>query len=262
MEYLIICIATFFIAILNLLTGFGLGTVLLPVFTIFFPLTLAIAAMSIVHLLTSLYETCLVGKYANRKIVVKFGIPALFAALIGAYLLSLFSNFKPLFSYKFHALDFNITIIGLIVGMMIFFSSLFVLMPKLKAFSVPTKYIPIGGLLSGLFGGLTGYQGAIRSAFLIKSELNKEQFIGTSVICSIIVDLARLLIYGFFLYRGQFGELQKISLLLTAVCLVAFVGVYISSKLMLKVTYKSIQILVGSMLFLLGFAIILGIGKK
>ena len=48
--------------------------------------------------------------------------------------------------------------------------------------------LPIGGALSGFFGGLSGNQGALRSAFLIKAGLSKEAFIGTAVVVSTFVD--------------------------------------------------------------------------
>lgn len=262
MEYLIICSVTLLISMITLLSGFGLGTVLVPVFAIFFPLPLAIASTAIIHLLNSVFQASLVGKFANRSIVLKFGIPAALAALIGAFLLSFFSTLPPLFTYQFHGLTMSVTTIGLIVGIMVITSSFFELIPQLAHLSVAAKYIPLGGILSGFFGGLSGNQGTLRGAFLIKSGLNKEQFIGTSVLCSIVVDVARIFVYGFALYNQQFGEVRNIASLLIAASLTAFLGSYIGSRLINKITFKTLQILVGVMLLLLGFAIIFGIGKK
>lgn len=145
---------------------------------------------------------------------------------------------------------------------MVILSSLFELVPKLANLSVPSKYVPLGGVLSGFFGGLSGNQGTLRSAFLIKSGLNKEQFIGTTVICSILVDIPRIFVYGFAMYNRQFGNIRDMASLLIAASLTAFLGSYIGSKLMHKITFKTLQILVGLMLLILGIAIIFGIGKK
>jgi hypothetical protein len=49
MEIVIICLATFFTAILTFFSGFGLGTILLPVFAIFSPGDIAIALTGVVH---------------------------------------------------------------------------------------------------------------------------------------------------------------------------------------------------------------------
>lgn len=261
MEYLIVCSITLLVSLISLLSGFGLGTVLVPLFAIFFPLPLAISAVAIVHFSNNLFKVSLVGKFANRHVVLKFGITAAVAALAGAFLLTYLSKLTPIFTYLFIELKLQITTIGLIVGIMVIASSLFELIPKLATLSVPSRFIPLGGLLSGFFGGISGYQGMLRSAFLIKSGLNKEQFIGTGVICSIIVDAARIFVYGWALYYQLFGALHGIGLLLIAASLTAFLGSYIGSKVMHKITFKSVQILVGSMLLLWGLAIALGIGS-
>lgn len=43
MELIIICLVAFITAILTFFSGFGLGTILMPVFAIFFPVEIAIA---------------------------------------------------------------------------------------------------------------------------------------------------------------------------------------------------------------------------
>ena len=61
--------------------------------------------------------------------------------------------------------------------------------------------------LLGFFGGLSGIQGALRSAFLIKSGLGKEPFIGSSTVSAVMVDIARLLIYGLSFYTTIFAKI-------------------------------------------------------
>lgn len=65
-EYLIICITSFLISIITLFSGFGLGTVLMPVFAIFFPLPVAIASVAVVPFTNNLFKALLVGKYAKN----------------------------------------------------------------------------------------------------------------------------------------------------------------------------------------------------
>ena len=69
------------------------------------------------------------------------------------------------------------------------------LSPRFVKLFFDMKYIPLGGALSGFFGGLSGQQGALRSAFLIRTGLNKEAFIGISVISAVMVDVSRLIVY-------------------------------------------------------------------
>src|SRR5690606_15016818 len=87
MEILIISLAAFFIALLTFFSGFGLGTILTPVFMIFFPVELAIALTGIVHFFNNIFKLLLVGKNADRQVLIWFGIPAILAAIIGSWLL-------------------------------------------------------------------------------------------------------------------------------------------------------------------------------
>lgn len=260
-EYFIVCLTSFLISIITLFSGFGLGTVLMPVFAIFFPLPVAIASVAVVHLANNLFKVLLVGKYAKTNVVIKFGIPAALTAGLGAYLLSFFSNWPPLFSFHLYGSDFKITIIGIVVGSMVMFSSIFELTPRFSHLSFGQNYIPLGGVISGFFGGVSGNQGILRSAFLIKSGLSKEEFIGTGVVCSIIIDVIRLLVYGWAVYTQKFAEAFSINMsgIVTAASIAAFLGSYIGSKLTHKITFRMFQIIVGSMLLILGFAIMFGI---
>jgi hypothetical protein len=47
MEYLVVCAVAVLISAMTLFSGFGLGTVLMPAFALFFPVPVAIAATAI-----------------------------------------------------------------------------------------------------------------------------------------------------------------------------------------------------------------------
>ncbi len=100
MEYVIICLAAFLASALTFFSGFGLGTILMPVFALFFPVEVAIGLTAIVHFLNGLFKVGLVGRNADRKVVLYFGIPAALAALVGAAVLALLAHLPPLFVYQ------------------------------------------------------------------------------------------------------------------------------------------------------------------
>src|ERR1700741_3783355 len=108
MEYLIICIVALVGSGLTLFSGFGLGTLLLPVFGLFFPIDIAIALTAIVHFLNNLFKLALLGKHADKHVVLRFGIPSITAALLGAYVLTLLSGMQPLFQYSVSDRTFSI----------------------------------------------------------------------------------------------------------------------------------------------------------
>ncbi|MEQ3690641.1 MAG: sulfite exporter TauE/SafE family protein, partial [Flavobacterium sp.] len=67
MDYFIICIVSLLGSGLTLFSGFGLGTILLPVFALFFPVEIAITLTAIVHFLNNIFKLVLLGKYADKK---------------------------------------------------------------------------------------------------------------------------------------------------------------------------------------------------
>lgn len=261
LTYALICTVAFVISLITLYSGFGLGTVLMPVFAIFFPLPVAIASTAIVHLANNLFKALLIGKWANWRVVVWFGVPAAAAAALGAYLLGYVYNFDPIASYFIQGRKFQITTIGLTIGVILILSSLLELIPRLAKLSFSSRLIPLGGALSGFFGGLSGNQGILRSAFLIKMGLSPQAFIGTGVICSLIVDSIRLIVYGWAFYLDQWGYAtsQVTRTMIIAASLAAFLGAYIGSQFVTKITPRVLQLIVGIMVLILGCAIALGI---
>ena len=255
MEYLVICIVALITSGLTLFSGFGLGTLLMPAFALFFPLEIAVALTAIVHFANNVFKFVLLGKHADKGVVLRFGLPAIVAAFLGARLLILLSEMQPLASYQMFGRDLQVMLVKLVVAILMIVFALFELIPRLEKMSFDRKYLPAGGILSGFFGGLSGHQGALRSAFLVKSGLAKESFIGTGVVIACLVDVTRLSAYGSHFSQAKAGE--NVYLLLAAI-ISAFLGAFIGTRLVKKVTMRVIQTIVSIML--IGIAIGLGTG--
>lgn len=260
MSYLILCGVAFAVSGLTLFSGFGLGTLLMPAFALFFPVPAAVAATAVVHLANNLFKTALVGRKADGSVVAKFALPGALAAMVGAVLLNLFAQLPPVASYEVGGRAYEILPVKLAIGILIVFFALFDFLPRFQSVAFDQKYLPIGGLLSGFFGGLSGLQGALRSAFLIKAGLNKEAFIGTNTVSAVVVDVARLIVYGLSFYTTRFVSLSSDMLgLISAATLAAFVGAFIGARLMKKVTLRMVQIIVGVMLVTVGLGMATGL---
>ncbi|OOG77816.1 sulfite exporter TauE/SafE family protein [Algoriphagus sp. A40] len=252
MDILIISLAAFLTAILTFFSGFGLGTILTPVFALFFPIDLAIALTGVVHFFNNIFKLFLVGKDADRSVLVQFGLPAILAAFLGSWLLLQFSEFRPLFSYGLAGREFEVSPVKLIISILLIVFALMDLVPFMEKVRIKPKHLQIGGFLSGFFGGLSGHQGALRSAFLIKSGLSKEAFVGTSVVIGTLIDFTRLSVYatGFL----EAGLLENIRLVLIATISAIF-GAYIGNKLFKKVTFKFLQQVIAILLILISVAL-------
>ena len=260
LPYIVICSVAVFVAGLTLFSGFGLGTLLMPAFALFFPLPVAVAATAVVHLSNNLFKVAMLGRKADLGVVVRFALPGMLTAVLGAMLLNVFSGLPPLGTFQLGGREFQITPAGLVVGLMIIVFALFDLLPSLQNLSFDKKYLLLGGALSGFFGGLSGHQGALRSAFLIKAGLKKEVFIGTGVVASTLVDLSRVLTYGLAFYATGFtqGEAGMTGLVIAAI-IAAFVGSFTGRQLLKKVTLRTVQYIVGGMLILIGAGMGMGI---
>lgn len=252
MEIIIIAFSAAFASLLTFFSGFGLGTILTPVFMVFFPIEIAIALTGIVHLLNNIFKMVLIGKNANWKVVVKFGIPAILAAFLGAKILMLFTGIPEIASYTIGEKTFLITPVKLIISLLLICFSLFEIIPYFKNLQFKQNKLYIGGLLSGFFGGLSGHQGALRSAFLIRCGLSKEGFIATGVFIASIIDITRLSVY--FTKLPKAGIADNIMILSVAVCS-AFIGAYFGKKLLNKITIHVVQLSVSVMIMLLAIAL-------
>ena len=255
MEYVIICLAALLASALTFFSGFGLGTILMPVFALFFPVEVAIGLTAIVHFLNGLFKVGLVGRSANKRVVLYFGIPAALAALVGAAVLAMLAHLSPLFTYQISGHEFQVTPVKFVISLLLLIFTLLELSPKFQELSFDTKYLPFGGVLSGFFGGLSGNQGALRTAFLIKSGLTKEVFIASGVVIAAMIDIARLLFYS---QSTLTFDRNTNYLLLASATVSAFIGAFLGNRLLKKITMDAVRWIVSIMLIVI--SILLGAG--
>lgn len=259
MDLVLIGVVSLFTAGLTLFSGFGLGTILMPVFALFFPVPVAIAATAVVHLANNLFKFGLMARDADWRVVLRFGLPAAAAALLGASLLTRIDAMPVLFGYQLGARQFEVTPVKALIGVLIAVFAMLELSSRFQALAFPPRLLSLGGAVSGFFGGLSGNQGALRSAFLLKAGLSKDAFVATGVVAAVIVDAVRLFVYG----AGVLGEHVARSagivgpVAVATVC--AFAGSYLGKRVLRKVTLRAVQLIVASAMLLIGVALALGL---
>jgi uncharacterized membrane protein YfcA len=254
--YLLICGIALLASCLTFFSGFGLGTLLLPAFSLFFPVEQAIAMTAVVHMLNGLFKLALVGRHADRATVLRFGLPAIAAALIGAWVLQWLAGLAPVLRYVAFGHTLEVMPVKLVVGLLLLVFALFELLPRLRDLTFKTSWMPAGGLLSGFFGGLAGMQGALRSAFLARAGLSKEAFIATGVVTAVLVDVSRLGVYTRSFARvGQALDYP----LLAAAILAAFLGALVGNRFLKQMTMPGIQRLVALSLLAAATGLMVGV---
>jgi uncharacterized protein len=236
MDLVLIALVAAGASALTFVSGFGLGTLLLPAFALLLPVPQAVAATAVVHLLNNLLKGALLRNRADWPTVLRFGLPAVPAAIVGGWVLG------------------KVAAPGAVVGAVLMLLAVLELWPRFHKLRAPSWAMPIGGALTGFLGGLTGQQGALRSVFLLRTGLAPDRFIATGVMIAVLIDLARLGSYAAALPLPRGREL----LLIGTGTIAALAASTLMVRRIDKVTIGSVRLMVSAMLFAVGLAMIMG----
>ncbi len=257
----VVCVALI-ASTLTFFSGFGLGTLLLPAFAVFMPIELAVAATAVVHLANGLLKAALMGRHADRVVLIRFGGVAVLAAAGGAVLQDVLAAVPPVAEWTAFGRVFQVTAIKLAVAAVMAGFAALEIHPAFERLAFARRWLPLGGLISGFFGGLSGHQGALRSAFLARCDLTKEAFIGTGAMIAVVIDVARLGVYlperiGTMRELGSSGE--RIGWLVIAGVVAAFAGTFVGQRLVKKVTLGGVRLTVAVMLMVVSTLLAAGV---
>ncbi len=254
-SYVTVMVAALTGAFLSFFCGFGLGTLLLPAFMLFFPAQVAIAGTAMVHMANNVFKLFLVGKHAHRPTLLRFGVSSVAGALLGAWSLQWLASTEHTIELHLFANTFCTDTIRITIALIILVFAFIEITPALERAALPQGWLPLGGLISGFFGGLSGHQGALRSAFLMRAGLSKDAFMGTRVVCACLVDISRLSVYAASIAAG-WNDIELDLLLLAS--LAAFGGAWQGNKLVKKTELPMLNKIIATSLVV--FAICFGAG--
>jgi uncharacterized membrane protein YfcA len=159
--------------------GFGIGSILTPVFALVAPTNVAVAAVSIPHLVGTALRFALLRTHVDRRVVVSFGLTSAAGGLTGALLQRLTG--APWLTVVF--------------GLLLLFTSASEMSGISKRLRFRGAAAWVAGAVSGMLGGLVGNQGGIRSAALLGFDVPKEAFVASATAVGLIVDGARMPVY-------------------------------------------------------------------
>ena len=137
MMVLLVGLVAFVASALTFVSGFGLGTLLMPVFAVFMPVERAVAATGVVHFLNSLFKFGLVGRHAHWPTVLRFGVPALLASLLGAWWLVRLADQPPLLTWGLGSRQMHVTSAKLLIGALLLVFVLVEWVPRWKQLTFP-----------------------------------------------------------------------------------------------------------------------------
>jgi len=233
----LVTLLTIFATTLSTITGFGTTTITLPIMLFFFPIHETILFIAIIHWFENIWRLILFRKGANWKLILSFGIPALFAGAIGA-------------RASIHMPE---EILTRILGIFLFgYSAFIILKPKFKRRKTTQNSI-VGGIFSGFFAGIIGLGGAIRSAFLTAFDLPKIVYLFSTNAISLLIDTVRLPIYGLN------GTKLPTSFAWAAIAFIplSLVAAIYAKKLVVKIPQKYFRLVITIFLGLAGLKFLL-----
>jgi uncharacterized membrane protein YfcA len=258
MDFILVGIVAFLASALTFFSGFGLGTLLLPAFALFLPAASAVAATAIVHLLNGLFKGTLVFRTAHWPTVLRFGLPAIPGAIVGAFILSLLGE-QPAFHWSARGYEFMPSAAGVLIGLALIVFAALELTPWFQRLKAPPGMMPIGGAVTGFCGGLTGQQGALRSVFLLRTSLGAPQFIATGTLVSILIDIARVPTYFASFAATSLDLGGRETGLIAFGTVAAFAGAWLGSRYLKKARIEVVRVIVAALLFAIGTALVLGL---
>ena len=213
-------------------TGFGVGSLLTPTLAVVTGTKLAVAAISLPHLVATAQRFWMLRKHVDRHVLWSFGITSAIGGLAGALIHTRVSS----------------RALTLVFGIVVAVAGVSELTGWMRRVRWGRRSAWAAGAISGALGGMVGNQGGIRTAALLGFDVPKQSFVATATAIGLFVDGARMPIY----LATQHREILSIwPLVLTATVAVA-IGTAVGTRVLGNVPEQSFRRVVAVLLIALG----------
>ena len=172
------------------ISGFGIGSILTPLLSTWIGTKLAVALVSIPHFIGTALRFVVIRQHVDRQVLWSFGLTSAAGGLIGAIL----------------HIWLRSAVLGYVLGALLVFAGVMGLSGLASRMSFGRRAAWIAGALSGLFGGMVGNQGGIRSAALLGFNLQRDAFVATATAIALLIDLCRMPVYAALQFHSIVAE--------------------------------------------------------
>jgi uncharacterized membrane protein YfcA len=214
------------------ISGFGIGSILTPLLAAWIGTKLAVAVVSIPHFIGTALRFVVIRQHLDRRVLLTFGAASAGGGLVGALL----------------HLWMRSAVLGYVLGVLLVFAGFMGITGLAARMSFGKRAAWLAGALSGIFGGLVGNQGGIRSAALLGFNLRRDAFVATATAIALLVDVFRMPVYAFVQFHQIVSQWHMAAF--------AAVGVVIgtvSGKWMLqRIPENVFRMMVSGIVFALG----------
>jgi len=216
--------------------GFGIGSLLTPLFALEQGISIAVVGVAVAHFIGTALRLFLLRKSINKQVLLTFGLTSAAGGIIGAFLHNIFQN----------------TVLTIVFGCLLLLTGISGLTGLSEKVRFRGAIVWLLGGISGLFGGLVGNQGSIRSGALLGFNLDKDQFVSTATGIALMVDIARLPVY----LAGQWGILGSIRESILVMTIGVITGTIAGRRLLEKIPDNIFKKAVSAVIFLIGILIL------
>ena len=223
------------------IAGFGIGSLLTPLLALPLGMQLAVAVVAVPHFAGTALRLWRLRAHVDRRVLGRFGIASAAGGLLGSIVHGLAPN----------------AALAIVLGALLVFAGALGVAGMSNRLRFGRGTARLAGALSGLFGGLVGNQGGIRSAALLGFDLPKEAFVATATAIAIVVDVVRLPVY---LVTQGHAMVDAWPLLVCATGGV-LAGTMAGERVLGRIPDRTFRVAVSSVILLLGVALLVGVGR-
>jgi uncharacterized membrane protein YfcA len=216
--------------------GFGIGSLLTPLLALRTGMRLAVALVSVPHLAGTLLRFWQLKGQVDRRVFLGFGLTSAAGGLAGAVL----------------HLWVTSRVLSVILAALLIFAGGLGLLGLGDRLRFRGAWAWLAGALSGLFGGLVGNQGGIRSAALLGFDLSREAFVATATAIGLIIDGARMPVY--LVVQGR--DMAREWRLIVAATAGVLLGTVVGRRLLLRLPEPVFRRVVSAVLLALGISLL------
>lgn len=218
-------------------TGFGIGSLLTPLLAFELGTRLAVAAITIPHLVATSLRCWVLRKSIDKNVLLTFGVTSAIGGFGGALLHSFAKSFW----------------LTIVFGSMLAVVGILGLTGLDKKVRIGRKRAILAGAVSGGLGGMVGNQGGLRSAAMLAFDVPKESFVATSTAIGVMVDLARLPVY----IATEAGDMAAIGQKIVLATIGTVLGTMIGMRLLERISEKVFRKIVSAVILLLGISVLI-----
>lgn len=236
MTILWLILATFLASIIGTFTGFGVSTMLIPVFLLFYSAPETLLAVGIIHWFGNIWKLLLFRKGIDYKLILYFGATGIILSFVGARL----------------SLTLSQDILSRGIGILLISYVLFIYLKPNFQISKNKRNALLGGSLYGFSSGISGIGGEIRSMFLTAFNLEKAVYLATTGAISLTIDTTRIITYA----AGGTQLERTLALSLVPLIILSLIGAYIGKKFVEKVPKKEFRLIIVVFLFFIALKLL------